>query len=200
MRRQEDTVMDEARRTRRSAAPEPDPLVSRRAVTQGVLSGGLVAALLATDGRRGARAQATPTAAGDADETGEMGPRRYVLDGGETELVFVPGRAGGPAQLDYRDATGPRRFAGDELDVAPCPPLGRLASVLVEAVPDGFTRYLTLLVPEVNRDEDRLEVPVRTLAILTTQLTSIGGPALVEGALQTYEVVALAGVAEFAPA
>jgi hypothetical protein len=34
------------------------------------------------------------------------------------------------------------------------------------------------------------------LAILTTQLTSIAGPALIEGALQEYAVVELEGTAE----
>jgi hypothetical protein len=192
--------MDESRREARFAPPEPEPGVSRRAVARGALTGGLAVALLATVGCRDARAQATPAAGGAADAADEPGPRRYALRGGETEIVFGPGAAGDPARLDYRDPAGALRFASDELDLARVEPLGGVASVLLEAVPDGYARYLTLLVPAVNRDEDRPDVPIRTLAILTTHLTSIGGPALVEGAVQTYEVVALDGVAEFAPA
>ncbi|MEA2514614.1 MAG: hypothetical protein QOJ59_4101 [Thermomicrobiales bacterium] len=175
--------------------------VSRRSVARGALGSGLVATLLATVGRRNAHAQATPPAAGGtADGADDTGPRRYTLSGEQTAIVFVPATAGGAAQLDYRGATDSLSFAGDEVDTARAEPLGQLATVVLESAPDGFVRYLTLLVPEVNRDEDQPDVPISTLAILTTHWTSIGGPALVKGALQTYEVAALDGVAEFGPA
>jgi hypothetical protein len=71
-------------------------------------------------------------------------------------------------------------------------------SVVIEHVDDGYVRYLTLLVPDVNPDENGLDVPVSTLAVITDHLTSIGGPRLVKGALQRYEVIELEGVAQFA--
>jgi hypothetical protein len=74
-----------------------------------------------------------------------------------------------------------------------------MVSVFLDAAPDAYTEYLTLLIPQVNRVEPQSDVPLQTVAILARHLTSIGGPRLVEGALQTYEVVVLEGVAEFAP-
>ena len=50
---------------------------------------------------------------------------------------------------------------------------------------------LTLLVPPVNPNEGT-ECP---LSILAIHLISIGSPCLVEGQLQTYEVVTLGGTA-----
>lgn len=187
--------MDEICRTRRFMALAGR--VSRRTVARGVLGGALVVSLLDTTSRRAARSQATPTVVvGAVDETG---PRRYVLLGEEMAIVYEPA-AGGVARLNYRDASASRSFTGDELDLAHNASLGQVATVLLEAVPDAYVRYLTLLVPDVNRDEDRSDVPIRTLAILTRHLTNIGGSALVKGALQTYDVVALEGVVEFAPA
>lgn len=187
--------MDEMRRTHRFVSPKWK--VSRRTVARGVLSAGLVATLLDITSRREARAQPTPAAGGVVDE---MGPRRYVLLGGETVIVYEPVPAGGVARLDYRDATAAHSFSGDELDLARTASLGQSATVVFDTVPDGFVRYLTLLVPDVNRDADRPDVSIRTLAILTSHLTTIGGPALITGSLQTYDVVALDGVAVFGPA
>ena len=182
--------MDEIRGDHRSVPSEEG--ISRRTVAGRALAGGIAAALLATTGRHDARAQATP----EADNTG---PIRYVLQGGETAIVYVPAVGGSAAQLEYRDAKGTLSFAGDELSVEQSPALAGLVSASIEYAPDGYERIVTLLVPDVNRDEIQPDVPIHTIAILTMHLTSIGGPALVKGALQTYEVVELDGVAEFAP-
>lgn len=168
---------------------------TRRAISRGVLASGLVGAWMAT-GLLDVHAQATPVGAEGRDD--EARPVRYLLEGEEVVIAFMPA-AGTPALLEYRDSARSLSFAGDEVDLTSASALGQMASVLLEAVPDAYARYLTLLVPEVNQDENQLEVPVRTLAILTDHLTSIAGPRLVEGALQRYEVVALEGVARFTP-
>jgi hypothetical protein len=69
-----------------------------------------------------------------------------------------------------------------------------LITVTLEVIPDLHTLTLTLLVPQINLDEGN-ESSFSTQAILTTHRTSIGGPNLVKGPLQTYEVVALEGTA-----
>lgn len=192
--------MDETPNDHRGMLPER--WLSRRAFARTGLGGGLAAALLATASQQDTVAQATPTAEDDvtgAEPADEPGPRRYVLKGGATELEFVSAAAGSPARLDYRDAAISLGLVGEEISDEPNAALGRLVWAIVETVADGYVRYLTLLVPAVNRDEDRLDIPIRTFAILTTHWTSIGGPGLLEGALQTYEVVALEGMAEFAP-
>jgi hypothetical protein len=168
-------------------------VVSRRSVARTMLGGGLTVALLATVGRADGLAQATPVAAGTA-------PSRYVLTSGDIEIVYVPAVSGAEARLDYRDASASVTFAGDDLSIENSRALGRFVSVGLEYVADGYDRYLTLLVPDVNPDESGRDVPISTVAIVTKHLTSIGGPALVEGALQTYEAVELEGVAEFSTA
>jgi hypothetical protein len=89
---------------------------------------------------------------------------------------------------------------GEFLEVMTIEPFGQVATVDLEYAPDAYSRYLSLLVPEVNWDGAEPEVAIQTLAIVTDQLTSIGGPALVEGALQRYEAIELAGVVEPVPA
>jgi hypothetical protein len=150
-----------------------------------------MAAFLTIGGRREGLAQATPEAA-------QSGPKRYTLKGGEIELVYVPAASGTEAQLDYRDASGTRSFTGDDLSIEISPALGRLVSAALEYVADGYDKYLTLLVPDVNPEENGASASIQTVAIITKHLTTIGGPALIRGALQTYEVVELEGVAEFA--
>ena len=60
--------------------------------------------------------------------------------------------------------------------------------------PDLDTLLLVLVVPTVNLDESGT-AKIRTFAVLTTHRTSIGGPDLVNGQLQTYKTVGLRGVA-----
>lgn len=166
------------------------PAMTRRAVTRGLLGGGVAAAFLAAGSQGVAMAQGTPVST-------DAWPTRYVLSGGVLEIEFVPAVIGGEAQLDYRSADSTMTFAGDELTSEFSPALGRFVSVVIEQVDDGYERYLTLLVPEVNPDENGADVPISTLAIFTDHLTSIGGPGLVNGAIQRYEVVELEGVAQF---
>ena len=76
--------------------------------------------------------------------------------------------------------------------------LGRLVTVYLDAMPDAATFFLTLLLPDFNpMIPGDTPTPFATLAILTTLLTSIAGPSLIEGALQEYVAVALEGTAEF---
>jgi hypothetical protein len=164
--------------------------VSRRGVVHLICAGGLAAALRAAGGGTVAGAQGTP-------EAGDRGPVRYALKGGDIEIVFTPAATGANATFDYRSASASIVFTGDEVRTERSTALGRFVSVNLEYAPDGYDRYLTLLVPDANPEEDGRTASVTTFAIITTHWTSIGGPALVRGALQSYEVVELDGVAEF---
>lgn len=68
---------------------------------------------------------------------------------------------------------------------------GRLLTVTVEAVPDLYTLTLTVLIPDVGLTTEAATID--TVAILTTHATTIGGPNLVDGPLQTYQFVPLQG-------
>jgi hypothetical protein len=84
-------------------------------------------------------------------------------------------------------------FSGDEIGTLESP-LGRQVTVTLSAIPDLETVTLTLVVPAINLDGN--DGAIRTFAVITTNRTSIGGPALVKGQLQTYRRIALTGRAE----
>lgn len=112
----------------------------------------------------------------------------------DTQIVYSTTSITGQPQLNYRDPTRDLNFRGEDITVVSSP-LGTLVTVLLEAKPDLHTLTATLVLPDVNLG-DRQVVRVSTVVMLTTNLTSIGGPALVIGPLQTYQVVKLSGVAQ----
>jgi hypothetical protein len=112
----------------------------------------------------------------------------------DTQIVYSTSSITGEPQFTYRDRTRDRRFRGDDIAVASSP-LGTLVTVMLEATPDLSTLTATLVLPDINLG-DRQVIRFSTVVILTTNLTSIGGPALVTGPLQTYQVIGLSGVAQ----
>jgi hypothetical protein len=99
-----------------------------------------------------------------------------------------------PRSSAIQDSKCQLQFQGDEIRKDQTV-LGKLVTVDLESVPDLHTITLTLVVPSINLgDETRQKF--KTLAIRTTTHTSIGGPALVEGPLQTYDVFKLKGTAQ----
>jgi hypothetical protein len=66
-------------------------------------------------------------------------------------------------------------------------------STLVQSAPDGFDIYLRLTFPRVNVDESA--VTFAGFAVLGTARTSIGGPRLVDGVLDLYEIRPVGGTA-----
>ncbi|MGH3685667.1 MAG: hypothetical protein ACRDRU_07120 [Pseudonocardiaceae bacterium] len=112
----------------------------------------------------------------------------------DTQIIYSTSSTTGEPQFTYRDHTRDLSFHGDSIEVA-ASPLGMLVTVLLEADPDLRTLTATLVLPDINLG-DRQLIRFSTVVILTTHHTSIGGPALVTGPLQTYQVVELSGVAQ----
>lgn len=166
--------------------------LNRRIASQTGLGAGMIAALLATSSPDVARADATPVSSAQGPGPG---PVRYSLTGDRIRIEFTPAVGSDPVQLRYEDETGSKTFTGDEIDVSAHPAIGQVASVLLDAAPDAYVDYLAVLLPEVNPVADTAEVPIETLAVVVRHLTSIGGPRLVSGPLQTYDVHPLAGIA-----
>jgi hypothetical protein len=71
--------------------------------------------------------------------------------------------------------------------------MGWIGTAPVDAAPDAFTRSVVIVVPEVNADADGEKFD--GLAIIVTHRTSIGGPGLVKGALEEYDVREISGTA-----
>lgn len=119
----------------------------------------------------------------------------FTLTGkNDTKIVYSASSLTGEPQLTYRDSTRSLSFRGDDIAVTPSP-LGSLVTVVLEVVPDLHTLTATVVLPDINLG-DRQTVPFKTVVILTANLTSIGGPALVLGPLQTYQVAKLKGTAQ----
>jgi hypothetical protein len=118
-------------------------------------------------------------------------PNLFELTGGNVEITYGILRARGEF-LDYRDRRRDLTFGGQEIDSLDTR-IGRMHTVTLEVIPDRHELTLTLLLPQINLEGQRDSF--ETFAVRTTHLTSIGGPGLVEGPLQTYDVVRLRGKA-----
>jgi hypothetical protein len=102
------------------------------------------------------------------------------------DTAGIDGRPIASLQIDGRtvdDATVSSTERGIEID-----------GVVAETF-DAQVVLVGVILPRVNLDQD--SETVSGLAILTTSRTSIGGPGLVRGSLQSYEVRPLAGTASF---
>ena len=112
----------------------------------------------------------------------------YVLVGSIDGIVDTSGLGGEPVvniRLDEEPVDNAELRDGDD---------GIEVTALVEQVPDLRTVRLRLLIPKVNVTADA--TVFAGVALVTTELTTIGGPKLVEGALHLYDVRPVAGTAD----
>lgn len=119
-------------------------------------------------------------------------PNMYEFTGKRVKITYSTTSIPGEPRLSYRDRTRTLQFKGDEIRVTPTE-IGQLVTVTLEVIPDLRVVTLTLLIPAINLQSD--VVIFKTEAITTTHRTSIGGPALVKGALQSYSTQTLLGEA-----
>lgn len=116
-------------------------------------------------------------------------------DGGKLaalQVVYAASGIDGRPSLQLSMGQQQRSFRGAELSQASTA-LGNEITVTLEVVPDGWVKTFTLVLPTVNCREG--DVQIDAFASLTTERSSIGGPALVNGAIQLYELHALSGTA-----
>jgi hypothetical protein len=99
----------------------------------------------------------------------------------------------GTPLLSYSGPEGDLSFSGSGIETLPTA-LGTEVTVTLETVADLHTITLTVLIPSFRLPEDHRST-FDTLAIKTTNHTTIAGPP--EGAGESYEAIALHGVAKF---
>jgi hypothetical protein len=128
-----------------------------------------------------------------AIDNGSAQPNFFQLAGGYTQITYSTTSITGQPQFHYQDQQRDINVTGGDIRSLETE-IGTLVTVTLEVIPDLHTLTVSLLVPQINLTEGN-ESPLSTPAILTSHRTSIGGPGLVEGQLQTYEVVALEGTA-----
>ena len=173
--------MDTRQRHNHSASPLTGTITRRSAVAQA----GALAALLAVAPRGRVYAQQTPAEA----------PNTFRLTGTGTEITYATTSFTGEPTLTYHGPEYEVDFSGMDISEADSP-FGPLVSVKLDFAPDGYTLFLTVILPHINLADNNAPTPFSTLGILTRHLDHIGGPHMIEGATTTYEAVELEGSAE----
>jgi hypothetical protein len=127
------------------------------------------------------------------EEPGFAEPNLFQLEGKAVKIIYGILRRRGEF-LEYHDRRRDLTFsaANGEIDSLESK-IGKLITVTLELIPDSHELTLTLLLPKINLEGQ--QIPFTTVAIRTKHLTGIGGPALIKGPLQTYEVLPLRGIA-----
>ncbi|MBB3606637.1 hypothetical protein FHT40_006328 [Mycolicibacterium sp. BK556] len=112
----------------------------------------------------------------------------YVLVGSIDGIVDVSGVGGTPVvdiRIDGNSVTNAElRNSDDGIEV----------TALIEQVADLHSTHLRLILPRVNAGVDA--AVFAAVGLVTTELTSVGGPQLVEGPLHLYDVRPVAGTAD----
>jgi hypothetical protein len=120
-------------------------------------------------------------------------PNRFELTGYDgVELTYDTTSIAGQPQLHFRDGERDVSRSGDEIESLEIG-IGTLVSAQIEAVPDDHTVTVSVLLPTVNLDDGEAEF--ETVASETTSRTSIGGPALATGPVESYKPLQLRGTA-----
>jgi hypothetical protein len=121
-------------------------------------------------------------------------PNHFVITGIGIEITYSTSSLDGLPLLTYKDRQRTLMFQGDEIHQIDTE-IGQQVTVIIEQISDLRTVTFTLLLPTINLDQP--ETRFRTIAIIATHRTSIGGPDLVKGALQTYRLKELRGTAQW---
>lgn len=116
----------------------------------------------------------------------------YELSGKDTSVIYTPAGFAGAPQLTYRSGDQDLVFRGREVRTANTE-IGALVTVDLSFTPDLETTVFSLFIPDVNLRNGSTEAPVETIGLVSAAKTSIGGPALVQGQLTSYQSIALAG-------
>lgn len=102
----------------------------------------------------------------------------------------------GKPLLNYQKGTDtPLTFRGSQLRQKQTE-IGQLVFVTLKNVPDSRSIVFSLLLPQINVNAGQ-DVVIKVKGIETTSRTSIAGPNLVKGQVQTYKVYALTGKASY---
>jgi hypothetical protein len=124
-------------------------------------------------------------------------PNQFVLQGIEhnhkdIHINYSTTSKTGKPIFNYKDSKRAHNFTGDGIHTQKTE-IGTMITVTLESVPDLHVITLTLLMPAINIDGSARNF--KTIAIRTTSKTTIAGESLVKGAVQSYEVIDLKGIA-----
>ncbi len=122
-------------------------------------------------------------------------PNLYELKGGRTRVTYSTSGIDGQPRLHYKDAKRDVTATGDEIKLYDGPGAGTRAGIVIERVPDLKDVSFVLVVPRVNLGASN-EAAISCFGVVVTSKTTIGGPGLVKGQVDSYKLVELAGTAK----
>lgn len=172
-------------------APAAKKTIAKKTIAKKAAAKKPAAGKTATKGAKAAKST-KPTKAPPAAKTAgsRVQANFYELRSGRTRLTYTESNIAGQPVLTYKDLS----FMGDEIQQDP-QAIGLLVTVVLKAVPDAYSDLLTVLIPRVNLTNGAAKVA--TEVIFTRVRTSIGGPNLVNGQVQTYTTKTFTGTASF---
>jgi hypothetical protein len=120
-------------------------------------------------------------------------PNLYELAGGTLKVTYSTSSIAGQPLFTYKKGSVTKTFSGDQIRTL-ATEIGTLVTVTTETVPDLRTVTFTLVLPKIQLG-NKTAVKFSTIGITATAKTTIGGPGLVQGAVQSYRATALQGKA-----
>jgi hypothetical protein len=119
-------------------------------------------------------------------------PNFYEFAGKNLTISYSTSSLTGEPQLTYRSSLRDLVFRGDEIRIRRSE-MGRQVTVTLVQKPDLKAVTVTILIPDIHLDGSA--VAISTILIRTVHKTSIGGPELVQGQVDSYQVRELRGMA-----
>lgn len=121
-------------------------------------------------------------------------PNLFLLSSRNIRIRYQTTSLQGSPEFHYEDGRVNIDRRGDEIRTE-YTGIGQLVTIVVEQVPDLETVTFTVVLPAVNLQERR-PASLSTLGVVTRDMTTIGGPGLIVGQVQTYDAVELKGTAQ----
>ena len=121
-------------------------------------------------------------------------PNSFVLTGKDMAITYATTSFSGQPLLTGKYKGEALNFMGKDIRREETA-IGQLVTVDLRYEPDRATITLTLLIPRINLEGNNSSCRFKTEAIITEQLTSLGGPDLVKGPIQIYRFESLEGEA-----
>jgi hypothetical protein len=121
-------------------------------------------------------------------------PNLFNLEGDGATISFATSSIAGVPQFSYRDSEHNVSRSGADIRTLETE-IGMLVTIDLAQIPDLQTIKVTLVVPSVNLPQPANVSDLQTIAILTTSRTTIAGPQLIVGQIDTYRALYLRGTA-----
>src|SRR5512144_2185253 len=121
-------------------------------------------------------------------------PNLFLLSRRNVRIRYQTSSVQGAPEFHYEDGRLSIDRRGDEIRTEQTN-IGQLVTIVLEQVPDLQTDTFTVVLPSINLPERR-PASLSTIGVLTRDLTTIGGPGLVVGQVQTYDAIELNGTAQ----